>query len=153
VAVESWASSEAVRASMQGNRSRDTGPEIAVRRLLHASGLRYRVAFRPLPGLRRTADVVFTRARVALFIDGCFWHGCPDHYRQPKSHVEYWSAKIEGNRARDRDTDRRLTEAGWTVIRVWSHEDPAAVAARVQAAVTQPADGPKHPGAPGSRDG
>jgi DNA mismatch endonuclease (patch repair protein) len=98
-------------------------------------GLRYRVAVRPLPALRRTADLVFTRARVAVFIDGCFWHGCPEHYREPKAHQDYWRGKIAGNRRRDAETDQALEQAGWAVLRFWGHEDPAAAAARVLAAV------------------
>ncbi|MGC4152417.1 MAG: very short patch repair endonuclease [Propionicimonas sp.] len=116
---------------MQANRSRDTGPELAVRKRLHAMGLRYRVDFRPEPGLRRKADVVFTRARVAVFIDGCFWHGCPVHSTAPVAHAEWWSQKLQRNVERDRDTDQRLREAGWTVLRIWEHEDPDAAAALV----------------------
>src|SRR6185312_14838678 len=78
--VESWASSEGVRASMQSNKGKDTKPEVALRSAVHALGLRYRVSTRPLKDLRRTADLVFTKARVAVFLDGCFWHGCPQHH-------------------------------------------------------------------------
>lgn len=127
----SWASSAAVRASMRGNRNRDTKPELRLRSLLHKRGLRYRVASRPLPGLRRTADVVFPRLKVAVFVDGCYWHGCPEHLRASTKNAEFWRAKIEGNRARDAETDRLLGEAGWTVIRVWEHEDPVEAADRV----------------------
>ncbi|MDI2035942.1 hypothetical protein PJL15_03076 [Paenarthrobacter nitroguajacolicus] len=123
---------------MQGNRSRDTKPELAVRHLLHAKGLRYRVNFRPLPSLRRTADVVFTRARVAVFIDGCFWHGCPAHYRPPGSNVTYWSAKVSRNRKRDCETTELLATAGWTVLRFWTHEDPASVVYEIVEAVRPP---------------
>lgn len=124
----SWAVSPGRRRNMQANRSRDTGPELALRRLLHARGLRYRVAARPLPELRRTADIVFRRARVAVFIDGCYWHGCPEHYRVPRHHTGYWSVKIATNVERDRDTDVKLLEAGWMVLRFWEHEDPATCA-------------------------
>lgn len=120
---------------MQGNRSRDTAPELAVRRLLHAAGLRYRVNIRPLKSLRRTADVVFTRRKIAVFIDGCFWHGCPDHYVIPKTNVQYWSPKIETNLARDADTSAQLRDAGWTVLRFWEHQPAEDVAARVVEAV------------------
>ncbi|WP_369375745.1 very short patch repair endonuclease [Promicromonospora sp. Populi] len=120
----SWAVSPGRRRNMQANRSRDTGPELALRKLLHARGLRYRIAARPLPALRRTVDLVFRRARVAVFMDGCYWHGCPEHYRVPKQHTGYWSVKIATNVERDRDTDTRLLEAGWTVLRFWEHEDP-----------------------------
>lgn len=132
----SWASSAAVRRNMQANKSRDTGPEKAVRRLLHAAGLRYRVSRQPLTGLRRTADIVFGPARVAVFIDGCYWHGCPDHYAPPKTNSGYWSPKIEGNRLRDRDTDSRLADAGWLVLRFWEHEDPAVCAGKIAKAVS-----------------
>lgn len=125
-AVVSWASSPAVRKSMQGNRSRDTSPELAVRRALHAMGLRYRVAARPLPGLRRTADIVFRPARVAVFVDGCFWHGCPEHYVPPSSNTDYWLPKISRNQERDRETTTALEAAGWLVLRYWEHQ-PAAV--------------------------
>ncbi|ODR14192.1 very short patch repair endonuclease [Mycobacterium shimoidei] len=121
---------------MQGNRSRDTAPEVAVRRLVHAMGLRYRVNVQPLPNLRRTADMAFTRQRVAVFIDGCFWHGCPDHHRQPRTNPDYWAAKVQRNRARDTATDEALAAAGWTVLRFWEHQPPAEVAEAVRAAVT-----------------
>jgi DNA mismatch endonuclease (patch repair protein) len=120
---------------MQGNRSRDTLPELAVRSAVHALGLRYRVCTRPLPDLRRTADLVFTRVRVAVFIDGCFWHGCPTHRASAASHTAYWVAKLAHNRQRDRDTDQRLENAGWTVVRVWEHEEVQAAALRIAEAV------------------
>ncbi|MCX5500701.1 very short patch repair endonuclease [Streptomyces sp. NBC_00053] len=119
----SWASSAARRRNMQAIRSRDTKPEQLIRRLVHAKGLRYRVAARPLPDLRRTADLVFRPAKVAVFIDGCYWHGCPEHYVPPKTNPGYWSDKVARNMARDRDTDERLTEAGWLVLRFWEHQD------------------------------
>lgn len=133
--ADSWASSDHARRSMQGNRSRDTQAELAVRRLVHAMGLRYRVNARPIPSLRRTADLLFTRAKVAVFIDGCFWHGCPDHHRQPTANSDYWVAKVERNRQRDAATDITLTEAGWTVLRFWEHEPPEQVAQSVREAV------------------
>ena len=107
-AYESWASSPASRKVMQGNRSRDTSPELAVRRLLHAAGLRYRVDYRPEPSLRRTADIVFTKQRVAIFIDGCYWHACPEHGTRARANADYWSAKMQRNVARDADTTARL---------------------------------------------
>lgn len=114
---------------MRGNRRRDSKPEIAVRRILHAKGLRYRVDAAPLASLaRRRADVVFTRHRIAVFIDGCYWHGCPQHFKLPKTNVDYWTAKIEGNRRRDADTDSRLRAQGWRVLRYWEHEAAEAVA-------------------------
>ncbi|OBA39740.1 very short patch repair endonuclease [Rhodococcus sp. 852002-51564_SCH6189132-a] len=121
---------------MQQQRTRDTAPELAVRRLLHAAGVRYRVDVSPLPGLRRRADVVFRPTKIALFIDGCFWHGCPTHGRTvTKSNSEYWREKMARNRERDRDTDRILTAEGWTVIRAWEHEDPIQVAERTLAVI------------------
>ncbi|WP_427008843.1 very short patch repair endonuclease [Pseudarthrobacter sp. H2] len=131
----SWATTPATRKAMQGNRSRDTEPELAVRRILHAKGLRYRVGIRPLPGLRRTADIAFTRARIAVFIDGCFWHGCPVHYRAPGSNMTYWSAKVSRNRERDLETTGHLVSAGWTVLRFWAHEDPVMVADQIMHAL------------------
>jgi DNA mismatch endonuclease, patch repair protein len=116
---------------MQAIRSRDTKPEQVVRRLLHAKGLRYRVAAKPLPELRRTADIVFRSAKVAVFIDGCYWHGCPEHYVPPKTNSGYWSNKVAGNMVRDRDTDRHLVDAGWTILRFWEHESPEECASAV----------------------
>jgi DNA mismatch endonuclease (patch repair protein) len=116
---------------MQGNRSRDTQPELAVRRLLHGAGLRYRVAIRPVPTLRRTADIVFTKQKIAVFIDGCFWHACPQHYVLPRTNVEYWSPKIQRNLNRDANTNQQLRAAGWIVARYWSHRSPEDIAARV----------------------
>jgi DNA mismatch endonuclease (patch repair protein) len=120
----SWASSARSRAIMQGNKARDTLPELAVRSAVHRRGLRYRVCARPLPELRRTADLLFASARVAVFIDGCFWHGCPEHHVLARSNRDYWAEKILRNRIRDNDTDRRLTSAGWISLRIWTHEDP-----------------------------
>lgn len=132
---ESWASSEGVRRSMQGNKSQGTAPELALRRAVHALGLRYRVGTRPLPDLNRRADLVFRRARVAVFLDGCYWHGCPEHFVAPKSHQEYWDSKIGRNVSRDQDTNQRLTEAGWVVARIWEHEDVHLASRRVAEAV------------------
>lgn len=114
---------------------RDTRPEMSLRRELWRRGLRYRVDTPPLPGLRRRADVVFARARVAVFVDGCFWHLCPDHATAPKANGAWWSAKLGANVARDRDTDRRLAEDGWTVLRIWEHESVVDAADRVERAV------------------
>jgi len=103
---------------------RVTPPEIAIRSILHRRGLRFRVDKAPLKGLRRKADIVFGPTLVAVFIDGCFWHGCPLHATWPKSNAEWWRNKIRANQERDRDTDRKLEQAGWSVIRVWEHDDP-----------------------------
>ena len=135
---ESWASSPAVRSVMQANKGRDTKPEIAVRSAAHALGLRYRVGIRPEPSIRRTADIVFPKARVAVFIDGCFWHGCPQHYRPTKRNTEFWTTKIAANVARDHDTDNRLIECGWRVLRIWEHEEPISAATKIRSIVTAP---------------
>ncbi|PYC66637.1 very short patch repair endonuclease [Micromonospora arborensis] len=127
----SWASTPAVRRSMQSNRSRDTKPELLLRRALHARGLRYRVCTKPLPDLRMKADIVFRPARVAVEVRGCFWHGCPEHHRKPTANSEYWTAKISRNIARDRKNEKLLSEAGWLLIAVWEHEGPADSAALI----------------------
>jgi len=116
---------------MQATRQRDTPPELALRSCLHRMGLRFRVQVSPVGGLRRRADLVFRGARVAVFVDGCFWHGCPQHATWPKKNADWWREKIEGNRRRDADTDARLTEAGWLPVRVWAHEDPQDAAVRI----------------------
>lgn len=134
---DSWASSEAARNTMRANRSRDTRPEMAVRRLLHAHGLRYRVSTRPERDLRRTADILFRPAKVAVFIDGCFWHGCPLHVTSPKTHAAYWAQKIAENQTRDAETTRVLQSRGWLVLRFWEHESPSEVAMSVERAVRQ----------------
>nr|WP_263407600.1 very short patch repair endonuclease [Microbispora bryophytorum] len=133
--AESWASSPAIRASMRGNRGKDTKPELALRKAIHNLGFRYRVDVAPITGFRRRADIVFRGAKVAVFSDGCFWHGCPEHHRASQRNSDFWTRKIAENQARDRDTDRVLTEAGWLVIRVWEHESPTQAAERVAAAV------------------
>ena len=120
---------------MQSNRPRDTAPERALRSAVHALGLRYRVGLRPIPGLRRTGDLVFTRARVVVFLDGCFWHGCPAHHTVAKTNAGYWADKVLQNRRRDLETDRLLANAGWLVLRVLEHEAPADAALRVAALV------------------
>lgn len=106
---------------------RDNGPEMAVRRLLHARGFRYRVAW-PVPGQRRrTIDIAFSRAKVAIYIDGCFWHGCPVHETSPKANSDWWAEKIRTNRARDADVTAQLKAMGWTVMRFWEHEEASLV--------------------------
>lgn len=135
-AENSWASTLAVRGRMQRQRTRDTEPELAVRRLLHAAGLRYRVDVAPLEGLRRRADIVFPRAKVAVFVDGCFWHGCPQHgSRRTVANPHYWEGKARRNQEKDADTDAKLQNAGWLSIRAWEHEDPQTVADTVAKAV------------------
>ncbi|MEU8625923.1 very short patch repair endonuclease [Streptomyces sp. NPDC048669] len=126
----SWASSPGSRKSMRANRGRDTKPELRLRSLLHRSGLRFRVSTRPLPSLRRTADVVFTKAKVAVFVDGCYWHGCPEHRSVPAKNRDFWLEKFERNKARDLETTRLLEQSGWKVLRIWEHV-PAQAAARL----------------------
>ncbi|MEU1972863.1 very short patch repair endonuclease [Microbacterium sp. NPDC019599] len=126
--VDSWASSENVRRAMLGNRRRDTTPELRVRRLVHAAGLRYRVDVRPVSTVPTRADIVFSKRRIAIFIDGCFWHSCPEHGVAPKTNVAYWRPKLERNRTRDRTVTTALQSHGWMVLRFWEHEDPGAVA-------------------------
>lgn len=116
---------------MQGNRGRDTRPEIAVRQLLHARGFRYRVDHRLEPGLRTRADIAFTRRRIAVFIDGCFWHGCPIHRTAPKRNADYWTPKLTRNIERDLETNSALEALRWSVLRFWEHEDPFAVVDRI----------------------
>lgn len=132
----SWASSEGVRRSMVANRGRDTGPELAVRRILHANGMRYRVDFAPLGG-RRRADIVFTRQRIAVFIDGCFWHGCPDHYIAPVRNGEFWADKVRSNMARDAEATAAIRAAGWVVLRFWEHVGAADICDQIIQRVKQ----------------
>ena len=115
------ASSPRVRRTMQGNRGSDTRPELVLRRELHRQGLRYRVGIRPIAEIGRRADIVFPRARLAIFVDGCFWHACPRHFVLPRTNTAYWSSKILGNAQRDNDTNAALATRGWMVIRVWEH--------------------------------
>lgn len=126
---------------MLGNRGRDTRPELALRRALHALGYRYRVDARPLPDLNRRADLVFTRQHVAVFVHGCYWHGCPIHHKVPKNNAGYWADKVARNRERDTDTVQRLADAGWTSVVVWEHEAVADAVARVRQALTRPSGG------------
>jgi DNA mismatch endonuclease (patch repair protein) len=117
---------------MQQQRRRDTSSELALRRASHRLGLRYKVdAPLPVVGLRRRADLLFTGARIAVFVDGCFWHGCPVHGTEPKNNAEWWKEKFETNRRRDGDTDSRLGHAGWLSVRVWEHDDMSAAAERL----------------------
>lgn len=139
----SWASSAARRRVMQANRSRDTAPELEIRSRLHQRGIRFRVSARPLPTLRRTADIVHRPSKVAVFVDGCFWHGCPEHYTKPRTNNSYWVPKIEANVRRDRDTDAALTAAGWMVIRIWEHDDPSRAVTRVARAISRRRPAPR----------
>jgi DNA mismatch endonuclease, patch repair protein len=116
---------------MQGNKGTDTRPERALRAVLHRDGLRFRKNTRPERDLRCRADIVFSRARVAVFVDGCFWHRCPKHGTSPRANSEYWQSKLDRNVARDRANDDALAHVGWEVIRVWEHEAPHAAAERI----------------------
>ena len=111
-----------------------TAPELGLRGELHRRGLRYRVQLKVPGNKRRTIDIAFTRARLAVFVDGCFWHGCPEHGTSPRTNAEWWTWKIARNRARDRDTDRQLASAGWQAMRVWEHEPAKQAADRVESA-------------------
>lgn len=119
---------------MQVTPRRDTPCELALRSAVHRLGLRYRVDW-PLPGTRRRADLAFVRARVAVFVDGCFWHGCPQHATQPKANAAWWRDKLAANVARDRDTDIALRKAGWLVLRFWEHADMERAARMIGRAV------------------
>lgn len=125
------ASSDAALIRMKAAKPRNTAPEIAVRNILEGMGLSFEVDSYLREGLRRRADIAFRSNKVAIFVDGCFWHGCPVHGTWPKANSEFWRLKIEKNKERDRDTDRRLTEAGWNVVRIWEHEDPDDAASRI----------------------
>lgn len=116
---------------MSRARREDTAPEVALRSALHRMGLRFRL-HRPLPfDRRRKADIVFGPSRVAVFVDGCFWHSCPQHATIPQANREFWLEKLARNRARDADTDARLAAAGWLVLRVWEHENAGDAARRI----------------------
>lgn len=117
-----------VRRQMRSMPRRDTGIELALRRALHRLGVRYRVHLRGLPG---TPDIALTKARVAVFVDGCFWHRCPEHGTSPKNNSAWWAAKLDGNVERDRRKDTELRDLGWIPLHVWEHEDPVAAAAQI----------------------
>ena len=118
-------SSAAVSAAMRGNRKRDTGPELKLRSLLHRRGLRFRVNQELIvPGLRVRPDIVFVGRRLAVFVDGCFWHSCRWHGTRPRVNTHYWLPKLARVKARDRKVRRLLTRAGWTVVRLWEHVPP-----------------------------
>jgi DNA mismatch endonuclease (patch repair protein) len=110
---------------------KDTKPELELRRALHRRGLRYRVQLKVPGNNRRTIDIAFPRARLAVYVDGCFWHGCPEHHVLPQANSEWWTWKVERNQSRDRDTDRQLAEQGWAVLRVWEHEHVGSAAERI----------------------
>jgi len=123
---------DAIRQRMQRQRRRDTGIELAIRRRLHELGYRFRVDHRPEPSLRVRGDIVFTRRRVVVFVDGCFWHGCPLHATAPKSNADWWREKLDANKERDARNTVALGQLGWTVLRIWEHEDPAIAVASIR---------------------
>jgi len=130
--------SAATRRRLRAQRRRDTAPELGLRRELHRRGRRFYVDRAPLPGLRRRADLLFPRSKVAVYVDGCFWHCCPIHATQPKHNAAWWAAKLATNVARDRDTDARLAAAGWVIVRVWEHQEPCAAADLVEQVLAAP---------------
>jgi DNA mismatch endonuclease (patch repair protein) len=138
---------------MQGNRSSETGPEIALRSELHRRGLRFRKHAAPVAGLRCRADVIFPAARVAVFVDGCFWHRCPDHRTDPRTNSAYWSVKLDRNVERDRRNDAALAAAGWHVIRVWEHQVAADAARTIELIVRDRAAAHGRTGRAGSEFG
>lgn len=129
---DSWASTEGVRRSMVSNKRVDTSPEKALRSALFKAGIRFRKDYRiDCPDLRVRVDIAIVGSRIAIFVDGCFWHRCPEHGTDPKTNADFWAAKLDRNVARDRRVDTALTENGWAVIRSWEHESPADAADRV----------------------
>jgi DNA mismatch endonuclease (patch repair protein) len=121
---------------MRGNATA-TRPEAQLRSVLHRAGLRFRKNVRPTKSIKCRPDIVFPRDRVAVFVDGCFWHGCPEHFHAPRTNTRYWGAKIARNMARDRRNDDELSRAGWEVIRIWEHEDVECAAWLVRAALME----------------
>ena len=137
---------------MRGNRGTDTTPERILRSALHRKGLRFWKNRRPVAEVACRADIVFVRARVAVFVDGCFWHRCPRHGVRPRVNSDYWDAKIANNVLRDRRNDDALRERGWCVVRVWEHEPPDTAANRVASLVreaSQATSGKDRPSSPG----
>jgi DNA mismatch endonuclease (patch repair protein) len=130
-------SSPAASHRMGKVRQKGTDAEIALRRELYRGGLRYRIDYEVMKKPRRMADVAFPGLKIAIFVDGCFWHGCPEHATWPKQNAEFWRQKIEANRHRDADTNSRLIDAGWTVLRFWEHESPIRAAETVAQTVAR----------------
>lgn len=131
--------SAAATAKMRANRRSNTKPEMRLRSQLHTAGLRFRKDFLvSIPGMRVRPDIVFTRRRVAVFVDGCFWHACPDHGDTPRSNTDYWIPKLRGNAERDRLVDQHLRAAGWIVVRLWEHVGPGEALALVRSALRRP---------------
>ena len=126
-------------------RQKGTRCEIELRKALHAKGLRYRLQVPLLTKPRRVVDIVFPSARLAVFVDGCFWHGCPEHASWPKNNADFWREKIETNRSRDVDTDQRLAALGWETVRVWEHEEATEAANRIAELVNARRKNGAHP--------
>jgi len=124
-------SSFAALKRMRAAKPRDTAPEKALRSAIFRKGLRFRVDAKPIQEFNRKADIVFRTAKIAVFVDGCFWHGCPIHGTQAKANAEYWRNKIKQNQLRDLDTNEKLKRAGWKVVRVWEHENPEKAAEKI----------------------
>ncbi len=130
-------SSPDVSERMSRVRNKDTAAEMAIRRDLHSRGFRYRVNLRIPEAGRSRADIAFTKKRVVVFVDGCFWHKCPDHATFPKSNERWWADKLDTNVRRDRSIDSALERGGWTVLRIWEHEDPKEAVDMIAAAVNR----------------
>lgn len=124
------ASSPDALARMKRQKGEGTKPELLIQAALEAEGLTFEVQAKVVPGVRRRADIVFREEKTAIFVDGCFWHACPVHATWPKANADWWKAKIEGNQRRDRDTDQRLADAGWKVVRIWECEAATPTTAR-----------------------
>jgi DNA mismatch endonuclease (patch repair protein) len=134
--TSTWSTTAQIAYRMSRQARRDTRPEVAIRSMLHAAGQRFRVAY-PVPDLTRcTIDIAFPRRRLAVFVDGCFWHDCPEHGSRPKTNADRWAAKLEANRTRDRRVETHLAERGWIVLRVWEHEDVASVCTKIMDCVS-----------------
>ncbi|MDP2270467.1 MAG: very short patch repair endonuclease [Archangium sp.] len=130
--------SATIRRRMKKTLRRDTGPELRLRSLLHHVGLRFRVDAKPLPELRTRADLLFRKARVAIFVDGCFWHSCPCHGTWPKNNSAWWKAKLDANKQRDARANSSLRASGWKVVRIWEHEGAERALSRVLRALVPP---------------
>jgi DNA mismatch endonuclease (patch repair protein) len=143
LATRPIASSESVRKRMQSTPQRDTPAELRIRRILHSIGLRYSVNVKPLAGSSRRADIAFRRAKVAVFVDGCFWHGCPVHGTWPRANARFWREKIHANMKRDADTNLQLERQGWIAIRIWEHDEATRAARRVAKLVRARLDAPQ----------
>lgn len=131
ILIRPSASSGAALARMKAAKPTDTAPELAIRSVLTQKGLSFQIDEKPIDNLNRKADIIFRPVKVAVFVDGCFWHGCPIHGTKAKANAEFWASKIKQNQERDLDTTRRLEASGWKVIRVWEHENPEEVSQKI----------------------